>query len=227
MHFVGVETTLPEGDALSAYKAGDVIIVETTEYVLVDKDGVKSWVELGDEGNHATKSELVLEREARISADDYLSGAIDAICANYATKAELTSEANIRTTADAELSTAIDNKVLINDVSATHVNIKKVTQQEYYDVVNSTEGADPNTVYIVNAEGEYNMFNERITNLAAPSVDTDATNKAYVDQAIETATADVVANSISAVAIGDTTFTAVNNVVTLDISAIFGGNAND
>jgi hypothetical protein len=223
MHFAGVEETLPE--TIDGYKAGDVIIISGTskEYIC---DGTK-WVELGDENVYATDSELTQEREARIAADDYLSGAIDAICANYATKAELTSEANLRTTADAELSTAIDNKVLINDVSSSYVNIKKVTQQEYFDVVNSAEGADPNTVYIVNAEGEYNMFNERITNLAAPSVDTDATNKAYVDQAIEAATSDVVANSISAVAIGDTTFTSVNNVVTLDISAIFGGNAND
>jgi hypothetical protein len=164
---------------------GDVVVISTTskEYIY---DG-SNWTELGYESLYATGGELEQEIAARTAGDNYLSGAIDAICANYATKEELASETTLRTTADAELSTAIDNKVLINDVSASYVNIKKVTQQEYFDAVNSPEGADPNTVYIVNADGEYNMFDERITNLAAPLSATDATNKQYVDDTVATA----------------------------------------
>jgi hypothetical protein len=49
MHFIGVVEALPE-----EAKAGDIVILKdtTTEYVY---DGSK-WVELGDEGNHATKT---------------------------------------------------------------------------------------------------------------------------------------------------------------------------
>ena len=49
MHFVGVVEALPE-----EAKAGDIVILKdtTTEFVY---DGSK-WVELGDEGNHATKT---------------------------------------------------------------------------------------------------------------------------------------------------------------------------
>ena len=49
MHFIGVVEALPE-----EAKAGDIVILEdnTIEYIY---DGAK-WVELGDEGNHATKS---------------------------------------------------------------------------------------------------------------------------------------------------------------------------
>jgi hypothetical protein len=49
MHFIGVVEALPEEAA-----AGDIVILKdtTTEYVY---DGDK-WVELGDEGNHATKT---------------------------------------------------------------------------------------------------------------------------------------------------------------------------
>lgn len=49
MHFIGVVKALPE-----EAEAGDIVIIKdtTTEYVY---DGTK-WVELGDEGNHATKT---------------------------------------------------------------------------------------------------------------------------------------------------------------------------
>lgn len=50
MHFIGVVETLPE--SVAGYKAGDVILVGTKEYVC---DGTK-FVELGDEGIYALKS---------------------------------------------------------------------------------------------------------------------------------------------------------------------------
>lgn len=52
MHFVGLKTEEEFAEGALEGKAGDVIIVGTTEYV---HDGAK-WVEIGDEGIYATKS---------------------------------------------------------------------------------------------------------------------------------------------------------------------------
>lgn len=52
MHFVGGVDSLP--DSADAYSNGDVIVVTGTgkEYVVLESDGVKSFVELGDEAGH-------------------------------------------------------------------------------------------------------------------------------------------------------------------------------
>lgn len=52
MHFAGVVTQLP-----ASGKAGDVVVMGTKEYVYVND--VDKWVELGDEGTHAIKGEIV------------------------------------------------------------------------------------------------------------------------------------------------------------------------
>lgn len=52
MHFTGVVTQLP-----ATGKAGDVVIMGTKEYVYVND--TDKWVELGDEGTHAIKGEIV------------------------------------------------------------------------------------------------------------------------------------------------------------------------
>lgn len=52
MHFAGVVTQLP-----ATGKAGDVVLMGTKEYVYVND--VSKWVELGDEGTHAIKGEIV------------------------------------------------------------------------------------------------------------------------------------------------------------------------
>lgn len=52
MHFAGVVTQLP-----TTGKAGDVVVMGTKEYVYVND--VNKWVELGDEGTHAIKGEIV------------------------------------------------------------------------------------------------------------------------------------------------------------------------
>lgn len=52
MHFTGVVTQLP-----ATGKAGDVVLMGTKEYVYVND--VSKWVELGDEGTHAIKGEIV------------------------------------------------------------------------------------------------------------------------------------------------------------------------
>ena len=53
MKFVGKFDTLPE---VTDYEAGNVIIVGSKEYILIDNSGTKSWDELGDESSHALKS---------------------------------------------------------------------------------------------------------------------------------------------------------------------------
>lgn len=53
MKFVGKFDTLPE---TTDYEAGNVIIVGSKEYILIDNSGTKSWDELGDESSHALKS---------------------------------------------------------------------------------------------------------------------------------------------------------------------------
>lgn len=52
MHFAGVVTQLP-----ASGKAGDVVVMGTKEYVYVND--AEKWVELGDEGTHAIKGEIV------------------------------------------------------------------------------------------------------------------------------------------------------------------------
>ena len=52
MHFAGVVTQLP-----ASGKAGDVVVMGTKEYVYVNDND--KWVELGDEGTHAIKGEIV------------------------------------------------------------------------------------------------------------------------------------------------------------------------
>ncbi len=51
--FKGKLDTLP---AASSYSNGDLIIVGTKEYICLVSGSTKSWVELGDEGTHLTKS---------------------------------------------------------------------------------------------------------------------------------------------------------------------------
>ena len=51
--FKGKLDTLP---AASSYSNGDLIIVGTKEYICLVSGSAKSWVELGDEGTHLTKS---------------------------------------------------------------------------------------------------------------------------------------------------------------------------
>lgn len=83
MHFRGVVTNVPENAEVSAYllsafsdlSNGDIAIhLETgTEYIYSES----AWYQLGDETNHASKSALLAEEQARISADDKLQDLID------------------------------------------------------------------------------------------------------------------------------------------------------
>lgn len=79
MHFVGKKESLPGEGQLGEYKAGDVILVGTKEYVF---DGA-AFVELGDEGIYAIKGQIV---DADIAADaaiaqSKIAGLVDALAA--------------------------------------------------------------------------------------------------------------------------------------------------
>lgn len=71
--FKGKLTSLP---AASSYNNGDLIIVGTKEYICLASESTKSWVELGDEGTHLTKT----------TADGYYVAKNDAIQAGTGTK---------------------------------------------------------------------------------------------------------------------------------------------
>ena len=71
--FKGKLDALP---AASAYNNGDLIIVGTKEYICLVSGSTKSWVELGDEGTHLTKS----------TADGYYVAKNEAIPAGTGTK---------------------------------------------------------------------------------------------------------------------------------------------
>lgn len=103
MHFVGKKDSLPGEGQLGEYKAGDVILVGTKEYVF---DGA-AFVELGDEGIYAIKGQIV---DADIAdgaaiAQSKIAGLVDALAA----KAEKTAVEAI----DARLQTA-EGKVQTN-----------------------------------------------------------------------------------------------------------------
>lgn len=83
MHFKGA---LPKLPAVTDYSAGDVIIVDKKEYVLLDNKGTKTWVELGDEGSYVLK-------ETKIN-DHALTGNITLTATDVgaATAADITTE---------------------------------------------------------------------------------------------------------------------------------------
>lgn len=176
LHFIGV-VAVPAGMDLTSseeYQAlypdgttptkGDVVLdsVSGNEYVYADNyNGSAQWVVIGDENNHATKTELKAEEDARKAADAYLSG-------------------------------AIDNKIYYGDygsvVSADSLSVVKISQDEYHSLV-ANDQVDDKAVYIVNNDGAYNMYDERIINVGAPVSANDAATKAYVDAAKEAAIA--------------------------------------
>lgn len=236
MHFRDAVTTYEELTSITDPKPGDVVIVTSTtkEYVY---NSTNSWVELGDEGNHATKTELSTEISARISADNFLSGKINEITTNYATntsvsgiktelEGKITTEETARKAADSVLSIAIDNKIFAgkngNLSAVDSLSVVKISQGDYHNLV-AEDKANDKVVYIVETEGEQNMYDQRITHLADPVDSTDATNKQYVDTAIQ----GVKDSAISAITLNGQTFTIADNIASLTIESINGGTANN
>lgn len=72
MHFIGTSTTDPVGatgatvEGHETFKAGDVCLFGDKEYVY--NDVTSKWVELGDEGSHATKGYVDTAKQAAIDA---------------------------------------------------------------------------------------------------------------------------------------------------------------
>lgn len=135
MHFKGVLTELPAD--LSAYEAGDVIVVDKKEYVCAASgaEGAKEWHELGDEGSHLTKDD---------AAKTYKT------IASYNTE-KATLEQNIQAAADAaaaeklraegvegELQTAINGKASSETVTALSGEVTAI-KNDYLKASDKTE----------------------------------------------------------------------------------------
>lgn len=212
MHFRGVVTRAEGEDDKTAIAAkitnptdGDVVVVTNSskEYVY---DG-KQWVELGDETLYATDAELSAEAEARKAADKVLSDKIDvlngtgdgsvskaladakayadgissALSGDYDKK--IAAEATRAGNAEKVLSSAIDNKVFIDGISATQLKVSHISDTEFHQkVVDGT--LDKNEIYVVSSQN-INAFDERITNVKAPELSSDAATKSYVDETVK------------------------------------------
>lgn len=196
-------------------KKGDVVVVTNSskEYVY---DG-KQWVELGDETLYAKASDLDIEETARKTADTFLSGKIDvlngtgdgsvakaaadalasaktyangisaALSGDYDKK--IADEASRADVAERALSAAIDGKVLIDGLSAAQLKVSHISDVEFHEkVVGGT--LNQNEIYVVSSEN-INAFDERITNVKAPELSSDAATKGYVDDAVKVAQGDL------------------------------------
>lgn len=196
-------------DQVKDPKQGDVVVVtdSSKEYVY---DGTK-WVELGDETLHATKAELSAEAKARADADTFLSGKIDVLngtgdgsvskaaadallsaktyangisatlSGDYVEKiqAEATRAGNV----EKFLSSAVDNKVIIDGLSATQLKVSHISDVDFHQKV--VDGSLlSNEIYVVSSEN-INAFDERITNVKAPELSSDAATKNYVDETVK------------------------------------------
>lgn len=188
---------------------GDVIIVTNSskEYVY---NGTE-WIELGDETLYATNAELSAEAKARADADTFLSGKIDvlngtgdgsvskaaadallsaktyangisaALSGDYVEKiqAEATRAGNV----EKFLSSAVDSKVLIDGLSATQLKVSHISDVDFHQKV--VDGSLlSNEIYVVSSEN-INAFDERIINVKAPELSSDAATKKYVDDTVK------------------------------------------
>lgn len=111
MHFIGTSTTDPvEGATVEGhetFKAGDVCLYGNKEYVY--NDVTSKWVELGDEGSHATKGYV---DEAKQAAIDAAGEATDEKLKNYSTTTAVEGLiATAKSEAVTEAGTAADSKI--------------------------------------------------------------------------------------------------------------------
>lgn len=111
MHFIGTSTTDPaEGATVEGhetFKAGDVCLYGNKEYVY--NDVTSKWVELGDEGSHATKGYV---DEAKQAAIDAAGEATDEKLKAYSKTTEVEGLiATAKSEAITEAGTAADSKI--------------------------------------------------------------------------------------------------------------------
>jgi hypothetical protein len=75
------------------------------------------------------------------------------------------------------------SKVLVDNENVEEFNVKHVTSDEYHELVNSTDGIDKDTLYIVSSD-ILNMYGEQIKNLAPGTDLSDAVNVEQLNEAI-------------------------------------------
>lgn len=255
MHFIGAATlSSDDEDPISclnrtftgdnAPKAGDVAIITNTakEFVYVSGDGITAgWLELGDESQHATKSELsTAKQELSTYVDTKFTAAHNELTAVSADiNNALTAETKARTDADTKftadikvLSGAIDNKISVGDYANgatawrdnSNLSVIKIGADDYHALV-AAGSIDENTVYIVSSD-YLNAYDQRVQNVATPEDDKDAANKKYVDDAVTTATTTIKSTSLSGVSVNGVTATVTDNVASIQIDLIDCGNAS-
>lgn len=159
MHFIGTSTTDPVGETGATveghetFKAGDVCLFGDKEYVYNDVTG--KWVELGDEGSHATKGYVDEAKQAAIDAantatDEKLKAysnttAVEGLIATA--KTEAITEAG--TNADAKIADALkDYTTTANLTTELGKKVDKVTGKSLVDdtLITKMEGLKDNAV---------------------------------------------------------------------------------
>ena len=90
---------------------------------------------------------------------------------------------------DRALSTAVDNKIFIDGTKVESLSALHISQDEYHQKVVAGTVLS-NELYIVSSD-TFNMYDERIVNLAEPELSSDAATKAYVDSKAAAATKDI------------------------------------
>ena len=135
---------------------------------------------------------------------------------------------------DQALSTAVDNKIFADGVKVGSLSVLHVSQDEYHQKVVAGTVLS-NELYIVSSD-TFNMYDERIVNLAEPELSSDAATKAYVDGKAASAAEDISeisgdvgwlkSNALSGVTLNGAAFTVADNVASMQIDSIEGGSAS-
>ena len=96
---------------------------------------------------------------------------------------ELTSDDKYLSSSIDNVSSAIDKKVYIDGISAETLSAIHLCADDYYDLV-INETIDEHTLYVLSSD-YINAYDEQIKYVAAPTDDSDAATKNYVDNSVE------------------------------------------
>ena len=83
----------------------------------------------------------------------------------------------------------MDNKIFIDGTKVESLSALHISQDEYHQKVVAGTVLS-NEIYIVSSD-TFNMYDERIVNLAEPELSSDAATKAYVDSLSTSTTKDI------------------------------------